>query len=289
MSKVKEKDILKALNELEELALAKGDALENADTEGGFSTEGKPLSGKAPSGRGETAKSVKKDVSKSESASDMDDASSGKKTKKAMPPPGDDESSDDAGSDDDSDDASPADDDDDSDDMSKSLREAADEDETMRKAVEVSEFLESLVDQTSGALQRMEKSITKKLSGSIEKSFAEQGSFNVRLARGVIALGSLVKSQAEQIDQLTELVKSFANAPTTPRPRAMLTKSDVQQSPIGDAHDNNSKALNPEAVVDWMITKGVDPLLVTRFETSRYNVSSLPPDIQKALVHDLVK
>lgn len=270
MAKVKEKDILKALAELEELSLAKGDALEEADTEGGMSTEGAPLSNKAPSGRS---------------------------TSKAMPPPpvDDDSSEKDASSSEDdnySEDSDSSSDDESADDMSKSLRAAADEDETLRKAMDVSEYLEGFVDQTSDALRRLEKSVVTKLSSQVDDRFKSQEDFNTRLAQGVVGLGKLVKSLHNLVEQQQTIIKAFADSPSAgvPRGKALLSKSDIAPSPISDDYDDNlRKSLTPEAVVDWMIAHHVDPIHVTRYEAERYNINVLPSDVRKSLMADLAK
>src|SRR5258708_6485320 len=89
MGKSKTKDritdeaLLKAMTELEEVAaesLGKADPLQGRDPEGGLSTEGKPLSDKAPKGKGEA---VKADRQSSSSGSSDSASAPPKKMKKA--------------------------------------------------------------------------------------------------------------------------------------------------------------------------------------------------------------
>lgn len=293
--KIKENDLLKALNEIEE-AVAKGDALLEQDTEGGLSTEGEPLSNKAPSGKSTTNKSDK-DAAKAMSASDMDDDSEEKPVKKSkkkgFPPPKDDDSDDgsDEGSDDGSDDES--DDESADDDMSKSLRDRAEDDEEMSKALDVSKFLEAFVDQTSDALQGLAKSFTK----TIEKSNDSQREFNIRLARGVATIDKTVIAQQQLIKSMSEQLSALTNGPSTaPRGKAVLNKSDIAPSPQDDGGANdmhNDGGITPDQARDWLLEKAmageVEPVMVTVFEQNHYNPASLPPTLRKALVNDLRK
>lgn len=303
-TKIKESGLLKALAELEGKAdeIEKGgDALASADPEGHFSTEGKPLSSAAPSGKSDTKKSEGDDesseddgddgssmASKAFSASDM---SSGKKSKKKpFPPKGDDDSS----SDDDS--------------TEKSFREVANEDETISKAIEVSDFLEALVDQVSLTMLTMGKEISKSLGelenrlnaridARVSKGIGLQQEFNQRLAKAVAAIGNSVEDQGE-------LVKSLSNAPVAqPRGKAVLSKAEVNQPPwsgnggaLGSPDEPDMSEisnLSPEKVGDWLFAKSaanqIDPRVIMAWEADRYDPTTLPENIQKALVNDLCK
>lgn len=316
-NKIPEGKLLKAMAELEE-AVEKGDALEDADPEGGFSTEGTPLSNAAPSGRGEARKAH--GASSSDSSSDDDDKTAKalsasdmmsskeppkkkSKTKKAFPPPK--AKDDDSSSDDDSDDDSS----DDDESAEKSFREAADQDETMAKAIEVSDFLEAMVDQISltmlkvvdgfqKSLVQLENRLNARIDNRVAKGVSLQQDFNARLAKAISAIGESVEEQAD-------LVKSFGNAPVAPRGKAVLSKGEVNQPPWG-GHGGDSRmangsevdfselaSLSKEAVGDWLFAKStrnqIDPRLIMAWEANRYDVTTLPEEIQKSLANDLLK
>ena len=314
-NKIPESKLLKALSELED-AVEKGDPLEDADPEGGFSTEGTPLSASAPKGRSATKKSSAassddddESTAKAFSASDMMSPKEKKKSKKdkaekSFPPKkddSDDSSSDDGGSDDSSSD--------DDDDAEKSLRDAADQDEIMSKAIEVSTFLEAMVDQVSLTLLTVSKSLRKsiaemesrlnaRIDSRVSKGIALSHDFNSRLAKAISSIGTTVE---ESVD----LVKSLQNAPAAPRGKALLSKSDVNQPPWGGnggggVHEmaNGSdlselSSLPPEKVGEWLFAKSsrnqLDSKLILAWEANHYDVTTLPEEIQKSLANDLLK
>lgn len=252
-NRIAESKLIKALAELE--GVAKGDPLEEADPEGGLSTEGEPLSDAAPSGRGEKTKKSRAAASSpfggasssTGSSSSEDDDDDG--VSDAMSPPpkktkGKDKkkvskarsasssaasSDDDDGSDDDSD-------------AEKSFREQAEGDETLRKGMIVNDFLEHMVDQLSLALLSSQKSIAKAFEGlearlsaridaRVEKSSTAQQGFNARLAKAVHAIGNIVQ---DDLLGMADTIKSLADQPAgSPRGKAVLSKGEVNQPPWG--------------------------------------------------------
>jgi len=320
-NKIPENKLLKALAELEDV-IEKGASLEDADPEGGLSTEGTPLSRKAPSGRGEAKKSrhssfedessvskAEDDESESDDDDDDDDDSDISNMlsasdaappfkKKGAPAKDDDSDDDDRGDDNDSDD-----------DTEKSFREVAEGDETMAKAIEVSDFIEAMVDQLSGAmgqmakaLRRIEERLGARIDHRVAKSLASQQNFNARLAQAVSAIGNSVQ------DDLVDVVKSLANSPVSPRGKALLSKGEVNQPPWSGSQSNASMAdgsdgggdylaevndLSPEVVGEWLFKKSmtnqIDSKLIMAWEADRYNVEVLPVQVRKALVNDLCK
>jgi hypothetical protein len=320
-NKIPEGKLLKALAELED-SVEKGDALQAADPEGHFSTEGTPLSNQAPSGKSDAKKSHdaddddadddSSDTSKAFSASDMDSdddekpaKKKSKKTAKAFPPPKAKAKDEDSSSDDDS-----SDDDDSDDDAEKSFRAAAANDETMSKAIEVSDFLGAMVDQLSLTLLTMTKGFQKsfaemesrlnaRIDSRVSKGISMSSDFNARLAKAITAIGTSVEEQ-------NDIVKSLSNAPAAPRGKAMLSKSDVNQPPwggqgggsnghaIGSEVDYSELASLPqEKVGDWLFAKSsrnqIDSRLILAWEANHYDVSTLPEEIQKSLANDLLK
>jgi hypothetical protein len=279
MSKVTEEKLLKALNELEESVIKGGDALVSADTEGGLSTEGTPLSSKQSKSSGETVKAVDE--------KEKDKVSKGTK-KKGMPPvtSEEDESSDDAGDDDQSEED---DDDDEGDKTEKSLKDRAAEEPNVAKAVEVSDFLEGLVETLDTSLKDMSKSlrksITEDLGGELRKSVEAQLEFNSKLATAVVSIGKEVREQGE-------MIKSLAGQPNVPQRRAVLSKSEIVQPGLGGGEGEGLATLPKERITNWLMEKAmrseIDPVMVTAFEQSG-NIAALPHNIQKALTNDLVK
>jgi len=311
-NKIPEGKLLKALAELED-AVEKGDPLQDADPEGGFSTEGTPLSAKAPSGKSDAKKS--RGASESDNSSDDDDTAKAfstsdlmspkekkkDKAKKSFPPPKDDASSDDASSDDASSD--------DGDSAEKSFRDTAEQDENMSKAIEVSDFLEAMVDQVSltlltmtksfqTAIADMEQRLGARIDNRVAKGISMSGDFNARLAKAITAIGTTVEESAD-------LVKSLQNAPVAPRGKALLSKGEVHQPPWGAGGSGASpelangsdfselSSIPAEKIGDWLFAKSsrnqIDPKLIMAWEANRYDVTTLPEEIQKSLASDLLK
>lgn len=263
---VSEPAVLKALNELE--VFAKGNALEDADTEGGLSTEGKPLSAKAPRGK-------------------VTEVNKGGK------PPVDDES--DEGSEEESeDDESGADDESEDVPMGKSLAQRAGDDEDVAKGVDVSPFLEALVDQISNTLEDVRGTLKQSINKSISESTAAQQEFNIRLAKGIVTIGKGLQSLSTQVSQLTESLQGLNTAPAGVR-KSVLSQNEIVE-PRGDEGDEDTGANSPfhhSAVEDWLVQKsqeGQVPIqIITMWESSGRQLHSLPPNIRKACVQDLRK
>lgn len=286
---ITETDLLKSLNELEEAVLKGGDELLDQDPEGGLSTEGEPLSKKAPKGKTGNTEVAKSDDDSSDNGDDDDDVNKGGDDDS------DDGSEDDASEDDASEDEDASGGDDESEPsmpmkkgkkMGKSLRDRADEDETMSKAIEVSDFIEALVEQNSQALDDLSKSFSEELGGvndRLSKSEAYQRNFNGRLAAGLINMG---KVMSEQLG----LIKSMIN-----QPNPQMRKSVLSNAEISEPHrrgDDDSNSLNPGKVAEWLMEKAmaeeISPLLVTQFEVHQ-NIEALPADVRKSLINDLRK
>jgi len=321
-AKISESKLIKALAELENVA--KGDPLEDADPEGGLSTEGEPLSDAAPKGRGEQTKksrggsppfgSSSSSVASSESDDDDDEAPPPKPPKKDK---GKKKDVSKARSMQSSASSKDSDDDDDDDDAEKSFREIAEGDETMRKAIVVNDFLESMVDQLSLALRQvsvridksfkeMEDRISARINDSVTKSTSSQQAFNVRLATAIAAIGTTVQ---DDLVPMADMVKSLADQPAgSPRGKAVLTKGEVNQPPWSggasvnadqrlangsDDYVEDLRSLSTKAISDWLFKKSatsqLDPNVILAFEADRYDPAYLPSAVRKAIVDDLIK
>jgi hypothetical protein len=324
-NRIAESKLIKALAELE--GIAKSDPLEEADPEGGLSTEGEPLSTAAPSGRGEKTKKSRTSASSPFGGSSSSSASSdggdddddkappfkkkdkGKKVSKARSASSSAASSeDDDGSDDDSD-------------AEKSFREQAEGDETLRKGMIVNDFLESMVDQISLALlsvrqgiqqsfakslQETEARLSARIDERVEKSSTAQQGFNARLAKAVQAIGNIVQ---DDLLGMADMVKSLADQPVgSPRGKAVLSKGEVNQPPWGgpsvvgadqrlasgsDDYTEQLRELSPTVISDQLFKMAannrLDQNVILAFEADRYDVGALPAAVRKALANELIK
>ena len=164
----------------------------------------------------------------------------------------------------------------------------------MAKAIEVSEFIEAMVDQVSVSHTQLSKSVARfprLLDEHLTKAQEGQTAFNRRVAHGLVLIA---RQQAEQFD----LLKSLANQPAPqPRGKAVLSKSEVNEPPFagqaGGAQATELGGIPQDKICDWLFEKAmagsIDPLLPTAFENAQYNPAVLPPHVQKALASDLCK
>jgi len=268
--RIREEDLLKHLNELEE-TVEKGDALLAQNTEGGFSTEGTPLSKKSKIDAAAKAMSA----SDTDSDEDSDDASSdeggeaegGEDTEKCGAKKSEYDDADDDAS------------------TMKSFRERADEDETMRKSIEVSDFIEATVDNLDASLKELDQSLRSTLGSEIAKSVAAQSNFNQRLAKAVVSIGN-------EMREVCDLVKAIANQPNIPQRKSVLSKSEIVEPQLGGMSASDILP-SREAMQGWLIEKAqagiIDAVKVTEFEQSGYDIGVLPMQMRKALVSDLSK
>lgn len=309
---IPEGKLVKAIAELENHFIEKGDALADADPEGGLGAEGTPLSAAVDK---KTGVSKARSASSSSMSSDDDDAEKAMSTsdakssraksvhkgnaKSSIVHKGDDTS--DAGSGD----AEVEDD------AEKSFGDVARDDETIGKAIDISPFLEAFVDQFSLALLSLSKTFQKsitdlesRLNARIDNRVAKSTSllteFNGKVAKALTAIG-------ESINEQNDLVKSFGNQPAQPRGRAVLSKGQVEtHNPPWQGGGGNHAAgsdggdfavqladVPPEKIGDWLFAKSanneIDPKLIMAWEADRYSIEALPEQVQKALVNDLCK
>lgn len=328
-TKTTDRDLTKALEEFEEFLSKGGDGTLPDDPEGDLTTEGESLQRKSKS---ETRKSKKSSrVSKMMSASDMasgsDESSYEEPKKKVKKSVADDSGSEEDGPDDESESMSSDGDSDESSDESsdekpigKSFREQIAENETVSKAVEVSDFLSALVEENGRYLDGLAKSLRKQLTKGLEdivskinqhtdarvaKSMAVQSAFNQRSGQALAAIGNLINEQ-------DDMLKSLGNQPAAPvRGKAMLHKSDVLPLPgqslakgePGNPGNEDELAsqlaeVPMDKIFDWMFDKvsnppadnfiSVTPMMISTLEADQ-NVGALPFQVRKALVNDLCK
>src|SRR5262249_48866270 len=144
--------------------------------------------------------------------------------------------------------------------MGKSFRQAADENDTMAKAIEVSEFIEAMVDQTSASLAALAESVAGvrgHVDDRIAKSAAVQSNFNRRVAHAITMIGNTQ-------NEMLELLKSLGNQPAPAKAgKALLSKSEVAVPPFagggnglgGQVDEDGLTEIPVEKINDWLFEK----------------------------------
>lgn len=117
-----------------------------------------------------------------------------------------------------------------------------DSDPDIAKAIDVSPYLDALVERTTGALDR--------IAGRVEKGFGAQEDFNEELAKGLRGLGRLIATQQEQIDGLNKALDA-------PLPRRAVTRTgDVRKSERSfGAPAGGEDALTKSQILDRLVEK----------------------------------
>jgi hypothetical protein len=234
-----------------------------------------------------------------------------KKEKKTPPPPAkkekegdeeDDEEPDDDADDedysddsDDDDDSEDEKDDEDEEDEEKSFAKSFGEDETLSKALEVSEFLDALTVQTVDALDSLKK--------SLRKSRKEDFSYRQRQFAVQKATALLLKSMVQRQQQTDEILSRVLGQPAL---RKSLTGAAVAvDRKLGGSDTSNNpnalaKSLADNVLLDrntlnaklWDMSKGLDPnseqfdrvaLALTQFDQN-----AMDPTLFKSLGIELV-
>lgn len=172
--------------------------------------------------------------------------------------------------------------DEDEDDVEKSFFDNfVESDDTIEKALEVSDFLETLVGAISESIDGF--------SNTVSKSLGKQNTVNTALAKSLQASGEIIKSMNTTLAEQDQLIKSLQESVET------LANQPVGRKGITNAREYNTLAkslgndgqaqqrLTKSQVVDILVKsveKGdVDPFQVTRFEVT----GQLDPNIAKRL------
>ena len=249
---VPESDLLKAIGDLEEAALAKGDTepvprgyMDSTRSARGGSVEvleGGPGSrdGLVPDGHDDpsnfdmgSAQGSRAELGKAQSEDDND-----KKGDK-------------------------------DDDMDKSMRKSLEQRPTIKKAIEVSQFLEELTDGVVDSVDGLRKSLV--------EGQQYQSQFNQRLAKAVVQLGETVESLQSQLADM-------GNQPVGRK--SVLSKSELDARSFdggaeGPDHHQfaGAEQVQKADVLDYLCDRAekgeIPPETVTEFETS----DVLPPNI----------
>ncbi len=164
------------------------------------------------------------------------------------------------------------DDDDDYDDdkgKKKSMRKALDDRPTVKKAVEVSRFLEELVDTQADSHDKLAKAVYE--SDDLQKAF------NGRLAKAVVAIGNTV-------EELRKAVAELSDQPAGTRKSVLSKSEDLLGREFDDPNaDHHQPPGDPQIqkadVLDYLCEKAeaqeIPPEAVTEFELH----DRLPPNI----------
>lgn len=285
---VTDADLLKALGELQD-AVSKGDRLLEADTEGGLSTVGTPLSKKAPKG-----------VSKAEAGSDddsSDDGSMAKATcdhvykgqmacKACSIAKADDDSSDDASDDDSSGDAEKAMRVDENKDVKKAIKKAAVQD------VDAAKFLHTLAEGISDSVEALDKSIEDRFASDKE----ERKKFDTQIAKALVQIGNLVNNIAQRIRVIDGGVQKALSQPAAgPAQRIGQSFSHMQAAPTPYDGRGNHPILDIDStrIQNWFASQAASNNYAAvnvgiEYEQAGNNPAVLInyPDISKAIVAD---
>jgi len=283
--KVREEELVKALSEMEAIAKG-GDKMpkNTAQANGGLSTEGDKTEMATQGGEQKVAKGGKKlsRWAKDSKSSDSDSESTSKACK-AMKK--DDESSESESSDEDSTskaykamNAQESSDEESSEESSESSESSDDKSSTKAKkstianlmksdsvagpVVDVSPFIERLVDQVSEAEYDLRKSLV---------SFhEEQSNQNKSLRKAISAMGNLML-------EINNRMKDIEDAPVGQR-KSVLSKSEISER-FEEQPVDFSKSMVLDALVDLTRTGQVSSLDVSRYEVT----NTMEPNVHKAV------
>lgn len=171
--------------------------------------------------------------------------------------------------------------------MSKSFEENVQGNETLQNALELSDFLREFSGVFSKSLGRLEQrtaemvsdaanSILKQVGSYMDERFGAQSKFNKSLAEAVVNIGHGV---AGTLDHQNEL----GNQPVGP-PRAQLGGArPIEKSFQGGGDNGLSKAQKLDIMCDLVQKGQLNPLEVTRFETTNFLRPEIDTMINKAI------
>jgi hypothetical protein len=259
---MKKGDLTKALDELEAASVSKGErALQEADTEGGLSTEGQPLS----------AQIAKKSATKAAKA--MNDA--GSCSSSSYSGSSDDEATKGA---------------------RKSLREEADGNEKLAKGFNASEFLNEMYTNISDAFDDLRKATeaqAERLVAQATEARQEGRSFDVKMAKAMVKLFDRFDEFEKSVDQRLGMVEARINkalgAPDLRQRPITTSERDLVQPPLQKSSLDHPLDSIPTAALDIAVdnlfkSNHIRDSEVMYWEQHGCDPRFLPDNIQKALI-----
>ena len=165
-----------------------------------------------------------------------------------------------------------------------SFREQAEGNTDLKKAMDISPFLEGLVDQISDAQGELRKSITKR--------FDERAGFEGLLQKAIIVMGKEMVSQGEMIKSLVERLEGMPD-PSRSR-KSVLNKSDIQErdfrkSDEGGGEIDHKDPRVRQKVIGWLLEKAEKGLIAAPLVSQYESGYGIPADLIKSAENDLFK
>lgn len=170
--------------------------------------------------------------------------------------------------------------------MGKSLTDHVQENETLQKGIEVSEFLSEFAKSFGAATEASEsrtmsfvQDIGQQLFNAVHEFKAEQADFNKSLAEAVLNIGHGVAGSMEQVQQVADMP---AGPPRSQQLRAIPGGQNqqgfVQKSLGGGPGEGISKSMMTETMTD-MLEKGeggISPVEIIKFDST----GEIRPELQ---------
>lgn len=164
----------------------------------------------------------------------------------------------------------------------KSFAESVQENETLQKGIEVSDFLAEFAKSFGVGLQALEQRVTDKVVSTLRQdlgNFAkEQGEFNKSLADAVVNIGNGLSGAIQAQAAVSE-------APAGP-PRSQI-RAQSPEVQVLNKGQNAGESLSKSQILDAMsemVTKGhCSPLDVIKFEST----GTLPPQLHEKVIKSI--
>ncbi len=157
----------------------------------------------------------------------------------------------------------------------KSMRKSFEERPTIKKAIEVSQFLEELTDSISDSVDGLRKAMLDGQQG--------QAGFNHRLAKAVVAIGN-------EVSDLQKSLTEIGNQPAAER-KSVLSKSelvarDFEGNEDGENHQGGGGTrVGKDDVLDFLVSKAekgeIPPESVTEYELTDRLSPNIAADVRQ--------
>jgi len=174
-------------------------------------------------------------------------------------------------------------------DIGKSFNEVVNENDTLQKGIEVSEFLSEFAKSFGSGIEASEnrtmgfvQDIGQQLFTALHEFKAEQADFNKSLAESIVNIGHGVAGSMEQVQQVAEMP---AGPPRSQQLRAIPGGQERQgfvQKSLGGPGEGISKSMMTEVMTD-MLEKGeggIQPVEIIKFDST----GEIRPELQAKIV-----